>query len=459
MIDHQAGAFPDGFVWGVATAAYQIEGAVHEDGRGESIWDRFSHTPGRTDGGATGDVACDHYHRWPEDLDLLARLGVDAYRFSLGWPRLFPTGRGPVNPRGIAFYDRLVDGLLERDIAPVVTLDHWDLPQALQDRGGWAARDTVGAFVDYAAAAFGALGDRVALWITHNEPWMVSMIGHLRGVHAPGITDLASALRAAHHLLLSHGRAVQAYRSLGPGAPIGITLNLFPTYPVDPTSEADREAASGSEGYTNRWFLDPLFRASYPADTIERFERAGATMDFVEPGDLETIAAPSDFLGVNYYSPRRVTAAGDEFGWRVQPADESGAPLTAINGEIHPDGLVDVLVGVTRDYGPLPIYITENGAAVRDVVAADGGVHDPERIRFLEQHFDAARRALAAGVDLRGFFVWSFMDNFEWAMGYGPRLGLVYIDYGTQRRIPKDSFAAYREVIASNGASVPSGPG
>ena len=455
--------FPDGFVWGVATAAYQIEGAVHEDGRGESIWDRFSHAPGRIAGGDTGDVACDHYHRWPEDVALLGSLGVDAYRFSLAWPRLFPAGTGPLERRGMDHYDRLVDALLERDIAPVVTLDHWDLPQALQDRGGWTDRDTVEAFTDYARAAFEGLGDRVALWITHNEPWMVSMIGHLRGVHAPGLTDLPSALSAAHHLLLSHGRAVQVHRALDLGSPIGITLNLFPTYPVTDT-DADREAAHASEGYTDRWFLEPLYRARYPADTIARFEEAGATMGFVQDGDLETIASPTDFLGVNYYSPRRVRAAGDEFGWAVQPAEESGNPTTAINGEIHPAALTDLLVRLTRDYGPVPLYITENGAAVHDRMAADGAVHDPDRIDFLRRHLEAAHDALDAGVDLRGYFVWSFMDNFEWAMGYGPRLGLVYIDYPTQRRIPKDSFAWYRTVIATNGADVripaerPTGP-
>jgi beta-glucosidase len=441
-------AMPPGFLWGVATAAYQVEGAVEEDGRGESIWDRFSHSPGRIDNGDTGDTACDHYHRWPQDVHLLGDLGVPAYRFSIAWPRLFPAGSGPLNRRGLAFYERLVDALVDRGIQPVVTLNHWDLPQALQDRGGWASRDTVAAFVDYATTAIEALGDRVAMWITHNEPWMVAIIGHLRGVHAPGLTDLQTALRAAHHLLLSHGRLVREHRSIGRGKPIGITLNLFQTYPVT-DSEADRAASIASDGYTNRWYLDPLYRGRYPADTVSLFERAGARIDFVEDGDLEAIAAPTDFLGVNYYSPRRVRAAGDEFGWAVQPGSESGAPTTAIDGEIQPAALTELLVGLTHAYGPLPLVITENGYAGFDTVAGDGGVHDPERIEFLGRHFEAARRAIDDGVDLRGFFVWSFMDNFEWAMGYRPRMGLVYVDYATQRRIPKDSFAYYREVIAS----------
>jgi beta-glucosidase len=442
-----AAGFPDGFLWGVATSAYQIEGAVAEDGRGESMWDRFCRTPGKVHGGATGDVACDHYHRWPEDFDLLAQLGVNAYRFSLAWPRLFPDGGGMLNRAGLDFYDRLVDGLLDRNITPVVTLYHWDLPQALQDRGGWTSRETAERFAGYAAAAFAGLGDRVALWITHNEPWMAAFIGHLRGVHAPGLTNLQAALRAAHHILLSHGRAVQAQRAAGVAGEIGITLNLFPTYPVTDTPE-DRAAAQASEGYTNRWFLDPLRGRGYPADTIARFERVGAEMDFVEEGDLATIAAPIDFLGVNYYSPRRVSASGEEFGWRVQPGAESGSPVTAIGGEIHPAGLTRLLLELRRDYGPLPLYVTENGCALEDVVGPDGRVHDPARIDFLERHFAAARQAVEQGVDLRGYFVWSLLDNFEWAMGYGPRLGLVYVDYATQRRIPKDSYHFYRDFIA-----------
>ena len=439
--------FPDDFVWGVATSAYQVEGAVDEDGRGESIWDRFCRTPGKVRNGDTGDVACDHYHRWPGDLDLIADLGVTAYRFSLAWPRLFPDGGGPLNCKGLDFYDRLVDGLLERNIAPVVTLYHWDLPQALQERGGWTNRATADHFSDYAVAAHRALGDRVSMWITHNEPWMASFIAHLRGVHAPGLTDLQSALRAAHHILLSHGRAVEAYRETGLAAPIGITLNLFPTYPVGDSAE-DRAAAEASLGYTNRWFLDPIFGRGYPADTVARFEGAGASMDYVERDDLATIATPIDFLGVNYYSPRRVSASGEEFGWRVQPGSESNGPLTAIGGEIQPSGLTDLLVALKRDYGDVPLYVTENGCALHDEPTPEGTVDDQQRILFLEGHFAAALGAIGTGVDVRGYFVWSLMDNFEWAEGYGPRFGLVYVDYASQKRIPKASFGWYRDFIA-----------
>jgi beta-glucosidase len=443
-----AAGFPADFVWGVATSAYQIEGAVDEDGRGESIWDAFSRAPGKVANGDSAAVACDHYHRYAEDVALMGELGVDAYRFSIAWPRLFPDGGRQLNSAGLDFYSRLVDRLAEQGIAPVATLYHWDLPQALQESGGWASRETVASFEHFADTCFRALGDRVRLWITHNEPWMASFIGHLRGVHAPGLTDLTAALRAAHHMLLSHGRAVSAHRAAGTGGQIGITLNLFPTYPVSDTAE-DRAAAEASKGYTNGWFLDPIFRAEYPADTIARFEGAGAALDFIEDGDMAAIATPIDFLGVNYYSPRRVSASGEEFGWRVQPGRESGGPLTAIEGEIYPQGLTDLLTGLRRDYGSVPLYITENGCALYDTPAPDGSVRDQQRIDYLREHFEAARRALGQGVDLRGFFVWSLLDNFEWAMGYGRRFGLVYVDYASQRRIPKQSFHIYRDFIAA----------
>lgn len=447
--------FPDDFLWGVATSAYQIEGAVDVDGRGESIWDRFSATPGKTADGATGAVACDHYHRYAGDLDLLAELGVGAYRFSIAWPRLFPDGGGSLNPAGLDFYQRLVDGLLERGIRPAPTLYHWDLPQALQERGGWTARETVGRFADYAATVFDALGDRVELWMTHNEPWMASFISHLRGVHAPGLHDLQAALRAAHHLLLSHGEAVTAFRAGGHGGDIGIVLNLQPTYPASDRPE-DRDAAAGSDGYTNRWFLDPLYRARYPQDTIERFERAGGRIDFVEPGDLETIAQPTDFLGVNYYSCRRISAADQEFGWKVEEPPPEGVPRSGMGVEIFPAGLTDLLKRLHHDYGPLPLYVAENGVPyLDDHVDRDGRVRDPDRIAFLRDHFLAARRAIEAGADLRGYFVWSLMDNFEWAAGYGPRFGLVHVDYGDLARTPKDSFHFYADVVRAN--SVPTG--
>jgi beta-glucosidase len=445
--------FPPDFLWGTATSAYQVEGAVTEAGRGESIWDRFSGTPGCTVDGATGAIACDHYHRWEADLDLLADLGVGAYRFSIAWPRVQPDGGPDVDERGLDFYRRLVDGLLERGIRPAPTLYHWDLPQTLQDRGGWAARDTVGRFTDYATAVFDALGDRVPLWMTHNEPWMASFIANLRGVHAPGLRDLQTALRVAHHLLLSHGEVVAAYRADGLAGDIGIVVNLQPTYPAS-DSEADHVAAYGSDGYTNRWFLDPLYRGSYPADTIERFERAGGRIDFVRDGDLETIAQPTDFLGVNYYSCRRISATGDEFGWKVEEPPPAGVPRTGMDVEIYPEGLTAILRRVHDDYGDPRIYITENGCPYEEQPAADGRVHDDRRIRFLRDHFAAAHRAIRAGVDLAGYFVWSFLDNFEWAAGYGPRFGLTHVDYVSLERTPKDSFHFYADVIADNAVTV-----
>jgi beta-glucosidase len=447
--------FPEGFLWGVATSAYQIEGAVAEDGRGESIWDRFSHTPGLVSGGDTGDVACDHYHRWAEDIQLVAGLGVGLYRFSVAWPRILPTGTGRPEQRGIDFYARLVDRLLEHGIAPMVTLDHWDLPQALQDAGGWPARDTASRFVEYAEVMFRALADRVRFWVTHNEPWMVAAIGHRLGLHAPGVTDFRASLRASHHLLLSHGMAVQAYRASGLSAPMGIVLNLFHTVPHT-DSEEDGRAAIASDGYTNRWYLDPLFRGRYPDDTWRLFEGVGGPIDFIEPDDLATIAAPMDFLGVNFYSPRIVRAAAPgettEFGWVVEKP-RPGAQVTDAGWEIDPGAFVELLGRIHRDYGPVPLYITENGAICDDVIDPDGTVNDPDRVAYLDGHMRACARAIASGVDLRGYCVWSLLDNFEWSDGYSKRFGIVYVDYPTQRRIPKTSYGFLQQVVAANGPS------
>ena len=454
--------FPDGFLWGAATAAYQIEGAAREDGRGESIWDRFSRTPGRIQGGDTGDVACDHYHRWAEDVDLMASLGLGAYRFSIAWPRVQPTGAGPVNGRGLDFYRRLVDRLRDRGITPVATLYHWDLPQALQERGGWVDRDTAARFAEYAAILFDALGPAVPMWITHNEPWCASILGHYRGVHAPGLTDLRLALVAAHHLLLSHGRAVVECRRRGAGA-IGIAPNLLPTWPAT-DAEADRAAARLSDGYTNRWFLDPVLRGSYPADLAAHYERRVGPLDFVRPGDLDLIGEPTDFLGVNYYRRRIVEAAPeDPLGWRVQE-QQPGVPTTAVGSEIVPHCLTELLVRLRDDYGNVPIYITENGAAFADQVGPDGAVHDPERVAFLERHVAAAHRAIELGCDLRGYFAWSFMDNFEWAFGYAQRFGIVHVDHATQRRTPKDSARMWSALARTNrleptGAALPAASG
>lgn len=446
--------FPKGFLWGAATAAYQVEGAAREDGRGESIWDRFSHTPGRTANGDTGDTACDHYRRFAADVDLMAELGYTAYRFSVAWPRIQPAGKGPANQRGLDFYRRLVERLRSRGITPAVTLYHWDLPQALQDEGGWTNRDTAERFGEYAAIIFDALGDVVPLWITHNEPWCASMLGHFRGVHAPGLKDLRLGLMAAHHMLLSHGRAVAELRRRGGAGQIGMAPNLLPTYPMT-DSEADREAARISDGYTNRWFLDPVLRGAYPADMLAYYTRLVGPLDFIAPGDLNVIGAPTDFLGVNYYRRRTIAAdPASELGWKVHDR-MPGVPVTPTGSEIVPHCLTDLLLRLKADYHNIPIYITENGMVCNDQIGPDGQVDDPDRIDFLRRHVLAAHRAVEAGCDLRGYFAWSFMDNFEWAFGYTQRFGLVYVDYPTQRRIPKASARFWGELARTNGLEAP----
>ena len=442
--------FPAGFLWGAATAAYQIEGACTDDGRGESIWDRFSHTPGTIEDDSTGDVACDHYHRSATDTDLMAGLGLNAYRFSIAWSRIYPDGYGRLERRGLDFYERLVDGLLERGISPMATLYHWDLPQALQDRAaGWVARDTASQFTDYAATVFDVLGDRVDRWITMNEPWVAAFVGYLDGRHAPGVRDLTSAVRAAHHMLLGHAGAVGAFRSSGRRGEIGITLNLNP---IDPGSDRDEDARAAilADGNLNRWFLDPLFRGAYPADLVDHYASLGAEFDAVRPGDLEAIARPIDLLGVNYYFRAHAVAAPDGLGWEVSRA-APGEETTFVGWGIDPTGLEDLLARLRADYPAIPIHVTENGIALADEVGADGGVDDPRRIDYLERHLAAAERAIAAGTDLRGYFVWSLLDNFEWALGYGPRFGIVFVDYATQARIPKESARWYARVIARNG--------
>ncbi|MGH2380415.1 MAG: GH1 family beta-glucosidase [Candidatus Limnocylindria bacterium] len=446
-------SFPRDFVWGSATSSYQIEGAVDEDGRGPSIWDTFAHTPGKVANGDTGDVACDHYHRWADDVDLIASYGLKAYRFSVAWPRIQPTGRGRANQQGLDFYRRLCDRLLERGVRPAATLYHWDLPQALQDDGlGWQNRDIVERFAEYAALVYEALGDRVAWWITHNEPWVVAAIGHRIGRHAPGLQDATAELRAAHHLLLSHGAAVEAYRASGLAAPIGITLNLSPTYPQDET-DADRRAAALSDGYTNRWYLDPVFRGSYPADLLALFAKR-YSLDWMHDGDLARVQQPIDFLGVNYYARRVVRAPiGDEpaeFAWVVSTERMPGVPRSDLGWEMTPHAFVDLLERLRNDYGSPPILITENGCAIDDRVGSDGEVRDPRRVEFLRTHLGAVAEAIARDVDVRGYFAWSLMDNFEWGEGYGPRFGITYVDYETQRRIPKDSARWYAEVVRRN---------
>jgi beta-glucosidase len=447
--------FPAGFVWGAATSASQIEGAA-EGGRGPSIWDTFARTPGRVAGGDTGEVAADHYHRYRQDAALMADLGLDAYRFSVAWPRVQPDGRGPVNQAGLDFYRRLADRLLEVGVEPWITLYHWDLPQPLQDAGGWAGRQVADRFADYAAAVFGALSDRVANWTTLNEPWCAAFLGHAAGIHAPGLQDPATALRAAHHLLLAHGRATTAMRALDRRPRLGINLNLDPVTPAT-AGRGDAEAARRIDGLYNRLFLDPLFRGRYPGDVLEDL----GGLDRVADAALAAIAAPLDLLGVNYYRrwvvaarPERLRFGGPPSPW-VGAGDvefvASDRPRTDLGWEIDPSGLDELLLRLARDYPSPPLYVTENGAAFDDVPDGRGLVADRARIRFLDGHLRAAHRAIQGGADLRGYFVWSLLDNFEWHEGYAKRFGIVYVDFTTQRRLSKQSAVWYRETIARGG--------
>jgi beta-glucosidase len=424
--------FPPHFVWGVATSAFQIEGAAHEGGKGPSIWDRFCRQGGAIADGSNGDVACDHVHRLEQDLDLIASLGVDAYRFSVSWPRVQPTGRGAWNPAGLAFYERLVNGLLARGIKPYLTLNHWDLPAALQDEGGWAARDTVHRFTDYALGVQQHLGDRLAAITTHNEPWVIATLGHEWGSFAPGHKNRAEAAQVAHHLMLSHGLALQALRAAGSRAQLGIVLNLAPIHAAT-ASAADAASARLEDGRLVRWYMDPLFHGRYPADVLQFL---GADAPTVHSGDMAAINTPMDFLGVNYYSRSVASADGS---WR---ADGSGLALTDMGWEIYPSGLTELLLRLHRDWPVPPLYVKENGAAFRDE-CVDGRVHDPERVAYLAAHIAAVGDALAHGVPMAGYMVWSLLDNFEWASGYAKRFGIVHVDYATQQRTPKDSARWY----------------
>jgi beta-glucosidase len=469
-------AFPPGFVWGSATAAYQIEGAAAEDGRKPSIWDTFSHAPGNVQDGDTGDVACDHYHRLDEDLDLMARLGLRAYRFSVSWPRVIPDGSGKLNQPGLDFYQRLVDGLLDREITPLVTLYHWDLPQALSDTGGWLNRDTVDRFVEYAQVIGDALGDRASAITTFNEPFCSAFLGYGSGEHAPGIRDNASALTAAHHLNLAHGRAVSALRPVvAADCQLSITLNLAQAEPAT-DSEQDQAAALHVDAIANGVFLEPILRGAF-ADRLIADTQHITDWGFVRSGDLVDIAAPIDLLGVNYYSSTSVAAVdrdrpvatdvpldgrhhlssaamwpGTDLAYSVPRP----GPHTDMGWPIDPDGLTRLLTRLHRDYPDLPLVVTENGAAYADVRSADGGVHDPDRVAYLRDHLLAVSRAIDAGVDVRGYYVWSLLDNFEWAWGYSKRFGIVYVDYETLERVPKDSAWWFRDVIANNAVPTPS---
>jgi beta-glucosidase len=465
--------FPTGFLWGAATASYQIEGATTAGGRTPSIWDTFAQVPGAVIGGDTGDVACAHYYRMPDDVALMASLNLGAYRFSAAWPRVRPDGGSP-NQTGIDFYARLVDELLAAGITPWATLYHWDLPQALEDNGGWTNRDTAYRFADYALTLYDAVGDRVPYWTTMNEPWCSAFLGYTGGQHAPGRQEGVAGLVAAHHLMLGHGLVVDELRRRGTTADLGITLNLTVADPFDPTEPADVQAAHHVDQLWNRVFLDPILRGSY-ADDLHAIT-AGTTWrgkpweEFVHDGDLAVISSPIDVLGVNYYH-------GDGASGRPHPEEQllgsriehptrpvgspfpggddltfprRGYPVTGLDWEVQPDGLTRLLVRLHEEYDVPPIYITENGAAYDDVVGLDGSVHDPERWVYIDAHLRAVHAAIAAGVDVRGYFAWSFLDNFEWAYGYGQRFGIVHVDYRNQRRTPKTSALRYAQVAATS---------
>ncbi|MDT4921011.1 MAG: beta-glucosidase [Pseudonocardiales bacterium] len=464
--------FPEGFVWGTATAAFQIEGAVHEDGRGLSIWDTFTHTPGLVVDGTDADVACDHYHRYAADVATMADLGLHSYRFSLAWPRIVPTGSGAVNEAGLDFYRRLVDALLEAGIAPLATLYHWDLPQPLQDAGGWTNRDTAGRFAEYAAVVGAALGDRVPTVTTFNEPWCSAFLGYGAGVHAPAVKDNASALAAVHHLNLAHGLGVAALRSTLPATgKVALTLNLAVVRAANDT-EADADAARHVDGLSNRIFTEPVLRGRYPKDLLDDLAHI-TDWSFIRDGDTATISAPIDALGINYYSPTRVTAATAELraglsgDWVNDPmstdrpspfpgtdlafAVPQDGPYTAMGWRIEPSSLTELLLRVHRDYPGVPLMITENGAAFPDEPGPDGVVHDTDRIDYLTGHIGAVHDAIGQGADVRGYYCWSLMDNFEWAWGLSKRFGLVRVDFATGERTWKDSARWYRDVIARNG--------
>jgi len=444
--------FPSEFIWGAATSAFQIEGATHEGGRGESIWDRFCQTPGHIANGDHAEVACDHFHRMKEDVALMAELGFSAYRFSIAWPRIQPEGKGPPHVQGLDFYKRLTDELLEQNIVPYATLYHWDLPQALQDQGGWPNRDTAKAFADYADAVTRALGDRVKHWFTHNEPWCAAILGYSTGMHAPGLHNGPAALAAAHHLLLSHGQSVPVIRANSPDCRVGIVLNLTPAYPAS-DSEPDRRAARILDGEINRWFLDPLHARGYPEDMVTVYRQRNwlpaGPIPFLQPGDFETIATACDFLGMNYYTRaivrnKEISDADNQPRFLPIPALDT---CTDMGWEVYPDGLYDVLVRLHRDYSPKNLLIAENGCSYPDSPGPDGNIHDQRRIQYFQEHLKAARRAIEDGVPLSGFFAWSLMDNFEWSFGYDKRFGLIWVDPVTQNRIPKDSAKWFRDRI------------
>lgn len=440
--------FPKDFLWGVATSAYQVEGAYNEDGKGESIWDRFVRSDAHILNGENGNIACDHYHRMPQDVILFKELGIPCYSFTIAWTRVLPNGRGAVNPKGLDFYDRLTDHLLAAGIQPKATLYHWDLPQTLQEVGGWPHRDSPDWFADYAYVVFNRLGDRVKLWATHNEPWVAAFLGYAAGLHAPGICDYSQAYQAVHHLLLAHGKTVQVFRQGGYRGQIGLILNLNGILPASECN-ADVAAAQRIHDETHALFLDPVFTGAYPQ---RLFDFIGPHQPKVRQGDLEIIHQPLDFLGLNYYNTDVV--AFDVYGGlnkaQIRPYSAPGWGYTDMGWGIHPGGLKNEILYVKEKYGNPPLYITENGCALLDVPAEDEFVVDWDRIHFIKAHLISLHEAIQSGADVRGYFVWSIFDNFEWERGYGPRFGLVRVNYETLKRTPKQSAYWYRDVVANN---------
>lgn len=443
--------FPKDFIWGSATASYQIEGAYKEDGKGESIWDRFSHTPGKILNNDNGDLACDHYHRYKDDVKLMKEIGLKSYRYSISWPRIFPDGVGKPNEKGMDFYKRLTDLLLENGINPSVTLFHWDLPQKLQDKGGWTNRDTIEYFQEYSAFIFKNLGDVVPMWFTHNEPHIISFLGYMLGTHAPGKSDPLMMLDVSHNLLVSHGKVVSLYRDMNFNGKIGIALNLSTKYPAS-QSEEDIKASYLSDSVTNRWYLDPLFKGYYPEDALEYYLRRNVHFTYPEE-DMEIIKQPIDFLAINYYSPDFIKHDQNESFTAVHN------PLnvfekTDMDWIVYPQGLYDLLKQLDKDYGSINLFISENGAAYKDIVDGDGTIKDSQRIKYINDHLSAAHKAIQEGVNLKGYYLWSLMDNFEWSFGYSKRFGIIHIDYETLKRTIKQSGYWYKDVIENNGINV-----
>lgn len=444
-------SFPQDFIWGSATSSYQIEGATQEDGRGESIWDVFSRTPGKVFNGDTGEGACDSYHRYQEDVALLKQLGAKAYRFSVAWPRIFPQGDGEVNQAGLDYYHRLVDELLANGIEPMCTLYHWDLPQALQERGGWDSRDTIDAFVRYAETMFKSFDGKINKWITFNEPWCVSFLSNELGDHAPGNKDFQLALNVAHHILVAHGKTVKSFRSLGIQGEIGFAPNTEWFEPFS-QQEQDVEAAQRRLEYFNNWFFDPVFKGIYPERVLNWYKSKGFEPP-IQQGDMDTIHQPIDFLGINYYTGGVGRNNPDAGILEFEPV-AGGFDTTDFDWNIYPQGFLSVLEWVNREYGSIPIYITENGAYYESEASEDGKHHDPKRIAYLQKHLFQLSRAIESGINVKGYMLWSLMDNFEWAFGYSKPFGIVHVDFATYTRTPKDSYYWYQQMIASHGFEV-----